>query len=106
VRQFNVNFSDPVKFTPVPGQDPGTGEDVPAVDFPFKVSNNDPEVFLIEPIGPTCFCEWRLAIDWTNGGRSGTTVVDRGFGPILSDPHHDGRPLIYFESGDWHKQNN
>lgn len=106
VRQFNVNFSDPVKFTPVPGQDPGTGEDVPAVDFPFKVSNNDPEVFLIEPIGPTCFCEWRLAIDWTNGGRSGTTVVDRGFGPILSDPHHDGRPLIYFENGDWHKQNN
>jgi hypothetical protein len=106
VRQFNANLSDPAKFTPVSGQDPITGEDVPAVDFPFKVSNDDPEVFLIEPIEPTCFCEWRLAIDWTSGGRSGTTVVDRGFGPIRSDPNHDGRPLIYFENGDWHKQNN
>jgi hypothetical protein len=106
VRQFDVNLSDPGTFTPVPGQDPNTGDEVPAVDFPFKVSNNDPEVFLIEPTGPTCFCEWRLAIDWTSGGRSGTTVVDRGFGPIRSDPNHGGRPLIYFENGDWHKQNN
>jgi hypothetical protein len=106
VRQFDVNLSDPAKFTPVSGQDPITGEDVPAVDFPFKVSNNDPEVFLIEPTGPTCFCEWRLAIDWTSGGRAGTTIVDRGFGPIRSDPTHDGRPLIYFEDGDWHKQSN
>ena len=106
VRQFDVNFRDPIKFTSVPHQDPITGEEVPAVDFPFKVSNNDPEVFLIEPTGATCFCEWRLAIDWTSGGRTGTTVVDRGFGPIVSDPNHDGRPLIYFENGDWHKQNN
>jgi hypothetical protein len=106
VRQFDVNMSDPVTFTPVPGHDLNTGDELPAVDFPFKVSNNDPEVFLIGPTGATCFCEWRLAIDWTSGGRSGTTVVDRGFGPIRSDPSGVNRPLIYFENGDWHKQNN
>jgi hypothetical protein len=77
-----------------------TGDDVPAVNFPFKVSNNHPEVLLIEPTGAARFCEWRLAIDWTSGGRTGTTVVDRGFGPIISDPNHDGWPLIYFENGD------
>jgi hypothetical protein len=106
VRQFEVNMSDPLTFTPVPGEDPNTGDEVPGVDFPFKVSNNDPEVFLLWPTSATCFCEWRLAIDWTSGGRSGTTIVDRGFGPIISDPSQDARPLIYFENGDWHKQNN
>ena len=106
LRQVDVNLGDPVKVTSVPYEDPITGDEVPAVNFPFKVSNDDPEVFLIEPTGATCFCEWRLAIDWTSGGRSGTTVVDRGFGPIISDPKHDGRPLIYFENGDWRKQEN
>ena len=106
LRQVDVNLGDPVKVTSVPYEDPITGDEVPAVNFPFKVSNNDPEVFLIEPTGATCFCEWRLAIDWTSGGRTGTTVVDRGFGPIISDPHHDDRPFIYFENGDWHKEKN
>ena len=105
LRQIDVNLGDPVKVTSIPYEDPITGDEVPAVNFPFKVSNNDPEVFLIEPTGATCFCEWRLAIDWTSGGRTGTTVVDRGFGPIISDPNHDGRPLIYFENGDWRKRN-
>jgi hypothetical protein len=105
VRQFEVNMGDPLTFTPVPGEDPNTGDEVPGVDFPFKVSNNDPEVFLLWPNGGTCFCEWRLAIDWTSAGRSGTTIVDRDFGPIISDPSQDARPLIYFENGDWHKEN-
>jgi hypothetical protein len=103
LRQIDVNLGDPVKVTSVPYENPITGDEVPAVDFPFKVSNDDPEVFQIEPTGATCFCEWRLAIDWTSGGRNGTTVVDRGFGPIISDPNHDDRPLIYFENGDWRK---
>jgi hypothetical protein len=106
LRQVDVNLGDPVKVTSVPYEDPITGDEVPAVNFPFKVSNNDPEVFQIEPTGATCFCEWRLAIDWTSGGRTGTTVVDRGFGPIVSDPNHDGRPQIYFENGDWRKEKN
>jgi hypothetical protein len=106
VRQFDVSLSDPAKFTPVPGQDPVTGEDVPAVDFPFKVTENDPEVFLLTATGTTCFCEWRLAIDWTSGGRTGTTVIDRGFGPIKSDVNvnNDPRPLYYFENGKWQKE--
>ena len=105
VRQFDVNLSDPVKFTPVPDEDPGTGEEVPALDFPFKVTENDPEVFLLAATGTTCFCEWRLAIDWTSGGRSGTTVIDRGFGPIKSDVNvkDDPRPFYEFWDGKWQK---
>jgi len=104
VRIFDVDMSDPVKVIPVPGHNPDTGEEVPPVNFPFKVSGSDPEVFLLGVTGVDCFCEWRLAIDWTSAGRSGTTVVDHGFGPIRSDVvegFEDNRPIDGFEGGEW-----
>jgi hypothetical protein len=86
-RYFDVLLSSPPQVIARPGDpEPGTekrGER--AVKFPFKVSNTDPEVFILEIKGPQCLCAWRLALDWTSVGRSGTIIVDRGFDKIRSD---------------------
>jgi hypothetical protein len=72
-------------------------------DLPIKVSNSDPEIFMLKVTGPECFCEWRLAIDWTSRGQSGTTVVDHGFGKIRSDTFdYKQRDVYWLQDGEWH----
>jgi hypothetical protein len=61
------------------------GGPVPAKDFPFKVSNSDPEVLEFDIVpGQPCLCAWKIALDWTSRGRSGTMTIDRGFSGIRS----------------------
>jgi hypothetical protein len=72
--------------------------------LPIKVSNSDPEVFYFKVTGPDCFCEWRLAINWTSRGRSGTTVVGQSFGPVKSDTaEYKERTLYSLSDGEWLK---
>jgi hypothetical protein len=59
---------------------PGRSEDdeitEPVKDFPFKVSNSDPEYFEFDiAAGPPCLCSWKIAVDWTSRGRAGTTII-------------------------------
>jgi hypothetical protein len=87
-RYFEVNMGEPAKITPRPAPFADEeGKIQPAIKFPIKlkVSNSDLELLVLKVTGPDCFCEWRLAIDWTSGGRSGTTIVDHGFAKIRSD---------------------
>jgi hypothetical protein len=73
-----------------PAYDPGdTGKIEQAVDFPFRISSSDPEYFVFNVTGPSCVCSWRLAINWTSGGRSGQMKVDRGFSKIVTDTRSD-----------------
>ena len=103
VRYIEIKMDKPPQVVARPA--PFPDEDVkekPAVKFPIKVSNSDPEFFVLQISGPECFCDWRLAIDWTSGGRSGTTVVDHGFGKIRSDTReHKQRPLYAWYEGKW-----
>jgi hypothetical protein len=48
----------------------------PAVDFPYRVSATDPEVFLIFAGTRTCDCTWRASLEWVYQGKKGTTVID------------------------------
>jgi hypothetical protein len=104
-RYFEVNMSDPAKITPRPA--PYANEDgkrQPAIKFPIKlkVSNSDLELLVFKVTGPDCFCEWRLAIDWTSGGRSGTTIIDHGFAKIRSDTRQNTqRPVFTPGDGKW-----
>jgi hypothetical protein len=87
-RYFEVNMGNPAKITPRPAPFADEeGKRQPAIKFPIKlkVSNSDLELLVLKVTGPDCFCEWRLAIDWTSSGRSGTTIVDHGFAKIRSD---------------------
>ena len=109
VRYFEVNFGDQPGIIARPSEDengnldPDIGE--PAVKFPFKVSNTEPEIFLLQISGPPCFCSWRIALDWISMGRSGTTVLDHGFGKIKSNTTKDIDGPFYYglEDGTWQR---
>jgi hypothetical protein len=102
VRYFEVNLSDPpqIRSSPAPEPDPYTGKIEPATTFPYQVSNTDPEVFVLIATGPACFCDWRLALDWTSGGRSGTTIIDHGFGKVRIDTSSDSERMQYARQKD------
>jgi transcriptional regulator with XRE-family HTH domain len=51
-------------------------------DFPYKVSESDPEVFYITARTKAHDVRWDLSLDWSSGGRSGTVRID-----------DDGRPF-------------
>lgn len=102
VRYFDVQLGDPPSIVSKPGYapDPQTGETEPATSFPYKVSNSEAEVFLLAVSGPDCFCDWRLALDWTSGDRSGTTTIDHGFGEVRSDTGGDTDRIRYSRKKD------
>jgi len=101
-RRLQVNMDHPTKVRSLPGEIDPDGTRQPAHRFPFKVSNSEPEVFLLEVTGSPCFCEWRIAVDWTSAGRTGTTVVDRNFGSIRSDTSdYKDRQMYYLYDGEW-----
>ena len=73
VRFFEVVLDkNPPAVTSVPPEfDPG-----PAVDFPYRVSQAEPEVFYINAYALRCDCSWRATLDWVYQGKRGTTVID------------------------------
>ncbi|MFE3430183.1 helix-turn-helix domain-containing protein [Streptomyces sp. NPDC059171] len=57
---------------------PGTQGDieVPAVDFPYKVSSEDVEVFNLEMTAVNYDVSWYLELEWSSGGEEGTLRID------------------------------
>ncbi|MFD0426617.1 helix-turn-helix domain-containing protein [Streptomyces parvus] len=57
---------------------PGTQGDieVPAVDFPYKVSSEDVEVFNLEMTAVGYDVSWYLELEWSSGGNEGTLRID------------------------------
>ncbi|WP_020119335.1 helix-turn-helix transcriptional regulator [Streptomyces canus] len=51
-------------------------------DFPYKVSESDPEVFYVTARARAHDVRWDLGLDWSSGDRSGTVHID-----------DDGRPF-------------
>ncbi|MET7692960.1 helix-turn-helix transcriptional regulator [Streptomyces sp. NPDC005483] len=45
-------------------------------DFPYKVSQSDPEVFYISAHTKAHDVRWDLSLDWSSGERSGTVRID------------------------------
>ncbi|MFF0012012.1 helix-turn-helix domain-containing protein [Streptomyces sp. NPDC005374] len=74
-RGFDVNLDidRPVAHA-VAGND--TGQTVPAVEFPYRVSATDPEVLLVSATTQTYDCNWYLELDWSSQGRTGTVRID------------------------------
>lgn len=79
---FDIGLgSDPPVITPVSGLDNGAAKKIP---FPFTVSSTDIQQFQIAAVDSVksrtaacnCLVKWRLALDWSYEGRTGTTVID------------------------------
>ncbi|MER7883925.1 helix-turn-helix transcriptional regulator [Streptomyces fimicarius] len=57
---------------------PGTQGDVevPAVDFPYKVTSEDVEVFNLDMEAVNYDVTWFLELEWSSGGNEGTLRID------------------------------
>ncbi|MFF9779667.1 helix-turn-helix domain-containing protein [Streptomyces sp. NPDC013978] len=74
-RYFSVDLDAP---RPLPRAVPAGRPDSPsyAVDFPYRVSLQEPEVLLVDAGTESCTCDWYLELDWSSQGRSGTVRID------------------------------
>ncbi|MFE9608253.1 helix-turn-helix domain-containing protein [Streptomyces sp. NPDC006012] len=67
-------------------------------DFPFKVSESDPEVFRITAQASAYDVSWYLELAWSSGTRKGTLVVDDNGKPFRTSGNN-GRPRYDFPIG-------
>ncbi|MFI1131828.1 helix-turn-helix domain-containing protein [Streptomyces althioticus] len=67
-------------------------------DFPFKVSESDPEVYYITASVSAYDVDWYLELKWSSGDRSGTLTVDDGGRPFRTSGNK-GRPAYEFPIG-------
>lgn len=52
------------------------------VNFPYKISTTDPEVFHFSVQTTACDCTWYLEIEWNSNGKAGTYRLDNGGKPF------------------------
>ncbi|MFF8725732.1 helix-turn-helix domain-containing protein [Streptomyces sp. NPDC015171] len=67
-------------------------------DFPFKVSQSDPEVFYVLADASAYDVSWYLELSWSSGNRHGTLVVDDAGRPFRTSGNN-GRPAYAFPLG-------
>jgi plasmid maintenance system antidote protein VapI len=67
-------------------------------DFPFSVSESDPEVYYIRADASAYDVSWYLELSWSSGDRSGTLRVDDRGRPFRTSGNN-GRPAYEFPLG-------
>lgn len=105
--QIALGAKPPV-ITPVAGLDNGEAKKIP---FPFVVSSTDIQQFevgagdTVVPGARPCGCDfkWRLALDWSYEGKTGTTVIDDNGKPFQTFfPSRSSRETLWSDnSGVW-----
>lgn len=102
-RAFSVNL-DAARPLAVPTDGNDAGEPIPAVRFPYRVSDTDPEVLLVNARTSGCDCSWYLELDWTSGDREGTIRIDDHGAPFRTSSVR-GRPEYgyQFEEQVWRR---
>jgi len=81
VRYFDVDLDQPAP-TPERGEltEPRPGER--QINFPYKVSVTEPEVFMILANTQGCDCRWTAKLHWESVGKEGTTLIRNGEQPF------------------------
>ncbi|WP_326810967.1 helix-turn-helix domain-containing protein [Streptomyces scopuliridis] len=67
-------------------------------DFPYKVSESDPEVFYISATSKARDVSWYLELEWSSGERRGTIRVDDNGKPFRTSGS-EGRPSYNYPPG-------
>ncbi len=67
-------------------------------DFPFSVSESDPEVYHVTADASAYDVSWYLELKWSSGSRSGTLTVDDKGRPFRTSGNN-GRPAYEFPLG-------
>ena len=77
---------------------PGVVPEAGHADFPFKVSESDPEVYYVRADASAYDVSWYLELSWSSGGRTGTLTVDDRGRPFRTSGNN-GRPAYEFPLG-------
>ncbi|WP_075779114.1 transcriptional regulator, partial [Streptomyces acidiscabies] len=67
-------------------------------DFPYKVSESDPEVFYINATTSAHDVRWDLTLNWSSGARTGTVHIDNKGTPFRTSAD-DGRDIWDYPLG-------
>ncbi|MFI8261320.1 MULTISPECIES: transcriptional regulator [unclassified Streptomyces] len=67
-------------------------------NFPFKVSESEPEVFYVKADASAYDVSWYLELAWSSGSRHGTVTIDNHGKPFRTSGHN-GRPGYEFPLG-------
>ncbi|MDX3526485.1 transcriptional regulator, partial [Streptomyces sp. ID05-39B] len=67
-------------------------------DFPFKVSESDPEVYYVSADASAYDVSWTLELSWSSGSRHGTLLLDNEGRPFRTSGNN-GRPAYEFPLG-------
>ncbi|WP_405436450.1 helix-turn-helix domain-containing protein [Streptomyces avidinii] len=67
-------------------------------NFPFKVSESEPEVFYIKADASAYDVSWYLELSWSSGSRRGTLTIDHNGRPFRTSGRN-GRPSYEFPLG-------
>ncbi|MFF3331068.1 helix-turn-helix domain-containing protein [Streptomyces sp. NPDC002888] len=81
------------------GSDEGTP--IPAVELPYRVSAEDPEVLLVTARTEGCDCSWYLELDWSSQGRTGTVRIDDHGRPFRTSGI-EGLPRYVYDTSERH----
>jgi hypothetical protein len=97
-RRFEVNLDESPPTVRSLAAAPELESAPPPIDFPYRVSATDPEVFLM--IGSTlaCDCAWRANLEWVYQGKKGMTVIDDAGRPFRTVS--PSRSAIYYPKFD------
>ncbi|SMQ18041.1 Helix-turn-helix domain-containing protein [Streptomyces sp. Ag82_O1-12] len=77
---------------------PGVVPEAGHANFPFKVSESDPEVYYIRADASAYEVSWYLELAWSSGDRTGTLTVDDHGRPFRTSGNN-GRPAYEFPLG-------
>ncbi|MFD7062771.1 helix-turn-helix domain-containing protein [Streptomyces sp. NPDC059906] len=64
-------------------------------DFPYSVSESDPEVFQVNAHTSGHDVSWELELEWSSGGRHGTTRIDDNGKPFRTSASRDDSYYAY-----------
>jgi hypothetical protein len=78
-RIFSIGLDSATpKVRAIAGED-ASGAVIPAVGFPYRISETEPEVFVIRAETDRLLVDWHLGLRWSSDGRDGELVInDRG----------------------------
>ncbi|WP_436773228.1 helix-turn-helix domain-containing protein [Yinghuangia sp. YIM S09857] len=83
---------------------PGTAPKSGQRDFPYKVSETDPEVFYVTAHSEGHDVSWYLELEWSSGDRRGSVRIDDNGKPFRTSANA-GRPAYQYPNGasEWDK---
>jgi trypsin-like peptidase len=91
-REYKLNLDSPApRVVPQPGN----------ISFPYTITNDDPEQFVITPDAASGDVEWFLYLTWTSGASEGRLVLDDSGRPFRTTATTAARQFCVDLAGKW-----